>query len=205
MLDEIAQRWIYALEAHCVFLDSSDIEMAKRIAAEIDQALDSDELRSVPQYEVFVALLDHSEAVSLEGAPTAVFIIAGIDGAKADSIAKQLASHIAEKAGDAAATWTITALPEFDTELTPMSLAFGVNESALLAPNSLDIDGAAADMGSAISTTSDLVNFHILAATIGDPGLSLLDMEFLTEQLFERSDFADEREPASDTTPTTTA
>lgn len=66
-----------------------------------------------------------------------------------------------------------------------MTIALGVNESALLAPNSMTVKGVDSDIASVVSTTSDMVNFHLLAATVGDPELHLLEMEAFDDDLLD--------------------
>lgn len=179
------RHWLYTLEIRCLFLNTPNHKKVERIASNIYKDIDGEDLQSATHHNVLLGHIDNALAPSLDGAPAVLFVIADLDAAKADAIARRLATSIRAKASDAMTQWTITAHPDFDAAISPVAIALGVNESALLAPNSITVKGVDSDIASVVSTTSDMVNFHLLAATVGDPKLHLLEMEAFDDDLLD--------------------
>lgn len=181
-------RWLYTLQVQCLFFDSTPRKV-ERALAQIHEAIDGEELRTAAEYDVALGSIDSPFMAGREAAPGALITIVGLEATTADAIARRLAGALETKAPGANTKWTVTAQTDDHEELSPAAIALGINESGLLAPNSMTVRGTDSDIASVVTTTSDMVHFNMLNATVGDPDLWLLSMDTLNDELIDNYPF----------------
>lgn len=185
-MDQETARWLYALELTSIYREEDSLEAAERLTAQIYGEVfhPSGKPFHKPGYANVGEVLVNGE-LTLTAARIG---IDELDITQADTIARRLQESAAKHTPDNQTSLEITARPDFDAEISPLTIALGLNESAWLAPNSTASRDFGLDLGILASTTCDMVNFHLLTATIGDPNLDLIHPDELMDDLLEASE-----------------
>lgn len=185
-MDEESNRWLYSLELTSIYAEGSSLEDAERKTARIFG--DVFYASGTPFHKLGHASLRQLDLTSDLSLAATRIGVEDLEIADANQIVQRLQQSTARHTPDNRTSLEITARPDSDTEISPLTITLGLNESAWLAPNSSASRNFGVDLGILASTTCDLVNFHLLVATIADPNLDLIDLDELIEDLIEASD-----------------